>query len=173
VSASPASDGYDELTVFERTETGDAALAAPPPGLDRASLRLLTLIDGQRSLADLPRFARAGELDRIVAILCERGLVELRGQADLHDAQARQQRLADERAMLEHMKQQLRGVFNRELGHAGEIWEARVADCVSIEVLRQVLREAIDVLYFRGGGEPARRVVALVKPLFRQSPGSP
>jgi len=170
VNAGPAANGFDELAVFERTETGDAALAAPPPGLDRASLRLLMLIDGQRSLADLPRFARAGELDRIVGMLRRRGLVELRGKAALPDTQARQRRLASERAMLEDMKRQLRGVFNRELGHAGEIWEARVADCVSIEVLRQVLREAIDVLYFRGGGEPARRVVALVKPLFRQPP---
>ncbi len=170
MSVQPAPDDFDELTVFERTETGDAALAAPPPGLDRASLRLLTLIDGQRSLADLPRFARAGELDRIVGMLRERGLVAQRGQADLPDAQARQQQLASERAMLERMKGELRGVFNRELGHAGAVWEARVEDCVSIEVLRQVLREAIDVLYFRGGGEPARRVVALVKPLFRQPP---
>lgn len=170
MSARPASGDFDELTVFERTETGDAALAAPPPGLDRASLRLLTLIDGQRSLSDLPRFARSGELDRIVGLLRERGLVALRGQADLPDHQARQQRLASERATLEHMKRELRGVFNRELGQAGAVWEARVEDCVTVEVLRQVLREAIDVLYFRGGGEPARRVVALVKPLFRQSP---
>lgn len=170
MSARPTPGGFDELTVFERTETGDAALAAPPPGLDRASLRLLTLIDGQRSLSDLPRFARAGELDRIVGILRERGLVALRGQADLPDVQAQQQRRASERAMLAHMKRELRGVFNRELGHAGAVWEARVEDCVSIEILRQVLREAIDVLYFRGGGEPARRVVTLVKPLFRQSP---
>ncbi len=161
---------FDELTVFERTATGDAALAAPPPGLDRASLRLLTLIDGQRSLADLPRFARAGELDRLVAMLRGRGLVELRGQADQPDALARQRRIAADRAMLEQLKRELRGVFNRELGHAGEVWEARVQDCVSTEVLRQVLREAIDVLYFRGGDEPARRVVALVKPLFRQAP---
>ena len=170
MSARPTPGGFDELTVFERTETGDAALATPPPGLDRASLRLLTLIDGQRCLSDLPRFARAGELDRIVGKLRERGLVELRGQADLPDVQALQQRRASERAMLQHMKRELRGVFNRELGHAGAVWEARVEDCVSIEVLRQVLREAIDVLYFRGGGESARRVVALVKPLFRQSP---
>jgi hypothetical protein len=160
---------FDELTVFERTETGDAALVSPPPGLDRASLRLLTLIDGQRSLADLPRFARAGELDRLVEILRKRGLVELRGKAAQPDALARRQRLAEERAMLDQIKRELRGVFERELGHAGHVWEARVQDCVSIQVLRQVLREAIDVLYFRGGGEPARRVVALVKPLFRQS----
>lgn len=167
-----AGDGmreFDELTVFERTETGDAALAAPPPGLDRASLRLLTLIDGQRSLADLPRFARAGELDRLVSILRGRGLVALRGKVAQPDALARRQRIAAERAMLAQLKRELRGVFIHELGHAGEVWEARVQDCVSIEVLRQVLREAIDVLYFRGGGEPARRVVALVKPLFRQS----
>ena len=160
---------FDELAVFERTATGDAALVTPPPGLDRASLRLLTLIDGQRSLAHLPRFARAGELDRLVSILRGRGLVALRGKVAQPDALARRQRIAAERAMLAQLKRELRGVFIHELGHAGEVWEARVQDCVSIEVLRQVLREAIDVLYFRGGGEPARRVVALVKPLFRQS----
>src|SRR5690606_22240614 len=66
VNADTGARAFDELTVFERTATGDAALATPPPGLDRASLRLLTLIDGQRSLAELPRFARAGELDRLV-----------------------------------------------------------------------------------------------------------
>src|SRR5690606_21218674 len=135
--------------VVERTATGDAALVARPPGLDRASLRRLTLIDGQRSLADLPRFARAGELDRLVTILRGRGLVALRGKAAQPDALARRQRLSEERAMLAQLKGELRGVFIRELGHAGEVWEARVQDCVSIEVLRQVLREAIDVLYFR------------------------
>lgn len=169
MTTQPADPGFGERAVFERTPAGQAALASRPPGLDRASLRLLTLIDGERSVAELPRFARAGELARLVAGLHRRGFIVLLGEAERPDARERLQRLAEERAQLDQMKRELRGVFTRELGQAGEIWEARVEDCINLEVLRQVLREAIDVLYFRSGGEPARRVVALVKPLFRQS----
>jgi len=169
VSAPLPAGLHDERTVFERTAAGDAAVAAPPAQMDRASLRLLALIDGRRCLAELPRFARAGELDRIIGALLERGLVSRLGQAVVQNDDARRLRAARERALLVGVKRELDGVFRRELGAAGEVWEARVGDCVSPEVLRQVLREAIDVLYFRCGDEAARRVVALVKPLFRQS----
>jgi hypothetical protein len=36
-------------------------------------------------------------------------------------------------------------------------------------VLRRVLREAVDVVYYRNGESAARRIVAAVRPVFEQS----
>jgi hypothetical protein len=35
-----------------------------------------------------------------------------------------------------------------------------------MEVLRRVLREAVDVVYYRHGEASARRIVAAVRPVF-------
>ena len=49
------------------------------------------------------------------------------------------------------------------------IWEARIADCVSMEVLRRVLREAVDVVHARNGEQAARRVITAVRPIFESA----
>lgn len=163
----------DGLCIYARTARGDQLLAAPPHGFDRASLRLLSLIDGQRSFAALLRFARGDEVARIVARLEERNYIVRHCQARPPDEQTQREQLASNAALLAHMKEELAGIFSQELGTTGAIWEARIEDCVSLEVLRRVLREAIDTLYARGHDASAQRVIALVKPLFRRAhPGT-
>lgn len=166
----PAPGGTDDARrIFMRTESGGAMLRAERSGLSQAARRILILVDGQRCVAELPQFTRAGELERIVEDLRGRGLIRLVAFADTPDPDALRKRQREEQLQLVEIKRQLNGVFSSELGSAGRIWEARVDDCVSIEVLRRVLREAIDVLYFRSGDDAARRVVAVVKPLFSSS----
>lgn len=170
---SEATAGNSLERVFAKTDTGRRALLGQSVLLDQSARRILILVDGKRTLADLPQFARAGEIERIIDELTARGLIEQVGVAALPSADEQRRRRLAEQALLADVKAQLRGVFETELGAAGQIWEARVSDCVSADVLRRVLREAIDVLYFRSGEPAARRVVAMVKPLFRgTAPGS-
>ncbi len=159
--------------VFAKTDAGRRALLGQSVSLDQSARRILILVDGKRTLADLPQFARAGEIERIIDELVERGLIAQVGVAATPSADVQRQRRLAEQVLLADVKSQLRGVFEAELGAAGQIWEARVSDCVSADVLRRVLREGIDVLYFRSGEAAARRVVTLVKPLFRGAAPNP
>ena len=127
------------------------------------------LIDGKRCVGDLPDFARPGELGPILAELEAQRLVEVAGLADEPSEAQRRSRAAAEQARLDEAKRSLRGLFDGELGAAGHVWEARIADSVNMEVLRRALREAVDVVYFRSGEAAARRIVAAVRPLFEQA----
>ncbi|HMM52645.1 MAG: hypothetical protein LC136_10885 [Burkholderiales bacterium] len=163
----------DPRLVYARTADGDDESAEPRRELAPGERRILNAIDGQRCVGDLVQFARPGELGPILAELEARRLIEVVGLADEPSEAERRARASAEQALLERAKHGLRGVFGAELGAAGQVWEARVADCVSMEVLRRVLREAVDVVYFRSGEAAARRIVAAVRPVFEQARDRP
>ena len=93
-------------------------------------------------------------------------IVEASGIAEPPDEAGRLARQLAEQVALQSAKQRLHQLFEREFGPAGHVWDARVADCVNMEVLRRVLREAVDVVYYRHGEASARRIVAAVRPVF-------
>ena len=159
----------DPRLVYARTAEGHDEAAAPGGGIGPGARRILELIDGQRCVGDLQDFARPGELGPIIAELESQRLIEVTGIAEEPSEAHRRARASAELALLTQAKRTLRGLFDAELGTAGHVWEARVADCVSMEVLRRVLREAVDVVYFRSGEAAARRVVAAVRPVFEQA----
>lgn len=161
-------DGQSRL-IYARTAEGEQEIARLGRSLSQAALRVLLVIDGQRCVADLPPIVRPGELQPILAELEAQHLIEPIGLADPLSEAERRARLRAEHAALEAAKQRLHGLLEAELGPAGQIWEARIEDCVSMEVLRRVLREAVDVVFARRGGEAARRVVLAVRPFFEEA----
>lgn len=161
----------DPRLVYARTTDGHEEEAEPHRGLSPGARRILTAIDGQRRVGDLGQFVRTGELGPSLAELEGQRLAEVVGLADESSEAERRARASAEQALLDQAKRGLRGLFRAELGAAGHVWEARVADCVTMEVLRRVLREAVDVVYFRSGEAAARRIVAAVRPVFEQAQG--
>ncbi len=156
----------DARLIYARTDAGEAEAGEPALDIGQASRRILALIGGHRSVGDLAQFARPGELLAIVAELERHGLIEVVGVAREPSEVERRAQRAAEQALLGAAKKSLGGVFCSELGNAGQIWDARVADCVNMEVLRRVLREAVDVVNARNGEDAARRIIAAVRPIF-------
>jgi hypothetical protein len=157
--------------IYARTAAGEAEVAARQLPLTSSARRLLVLIDGRRAVALLSNFVRAGELDALASELLSHGLIEAIGIAELPDEAGRMARLLAEQAALQAAKRRLQRLFEVELGAAGHVWDARVADSVNLEVLRRVLREGVDVVFYRSGEAAARRIVAAVRPVFDQIRG--
>lgn len=159
---------FDPRLVFTKTDAGATEVAARTLKLTTSERRILILLDGRRRLADLPSFARPGELEPIVDRLEAAGLIALAGIADdpaASDAEARRQR---ERAVQSRIQAALDGAFEREIGAAGLIFEARLRDCLNLEVTRRVLREAIDQVERMRGREAAERILARVRPVYAE-----
>ncbi|MGD9942633.1 MAG: hypothetical protein AB7L76_17070 [Burkholderiaceae bacterium] len=155
--------------IYARTAEGEQQLARQGRELSQPARRVLLVIDGQRCVADLPPIVRPDELRPILAELEAQRLIEPIGLADPLSETERRARLRAEHAALEAAKKRLRGLLDAELGPAGQIWEARIEDCVSMEVLRRALREAVDVVQARRGNDAARRIVLAVRPFFDEA----
>ncbi len=158
----------DPRLVFAKTESGAAEVAARAHKLSISERRILILLDGRRRLADLPPFARPGELAPIVDRLESCGLIALAGIAEDVAPREDDLRRQKERAVQARLLTALDGAFEREVGAAGLILEARLRDCVNLEVFRRVLREAIDTVERMRGREAAERLLVLVRPLYAE-----
>jgi hypothetical protein len=156
----------DPRLVFAKTPDGVAEVAARSHALSAASRRILILIDGRRRLSDLPPFARAGELEPIVDDLEARGLIALAGIADDPLEEERLARERHDRESLARLKQDLQGVFAKALGPAGAVLDARLRDCIGMDPLRVLLREAIDTVQRERGRPAAERIIARARPAF-------
>jgi len=161
----------DPRLIYARTADGHDEAGEPRRELTPGARHILAAIDGQRCVGDLGLFARSGELGPCLAELEGQHLVEVAGLADEPSEAERRARASAEQVLLDQAKRGLHGLFGAELGTAGHVWEARVADSVNMEVLRRVLREAVDVVYFRSGEAAARRIVTAVRPVFEQARG--
>lgn len=156
----------DPRLVYARTIAGDDETSACSRDIAHSSRRILALIDGLRRVGDLAAFARPGELGSALAELERHALIEVIGVAAEPSASERRAREIAEQRMLDEAKRRLRGAFADELGTAAHVWQARAADSVNMEVLRRVLREAVDVVQTRRGEAAARRVLEAVRPIF-------
>ena len=154
--------------IYQRTEAGESLLRAGSNVLGHVARRILPMIDGRRRIADLPETARPGDLEAAITELQTQGLIRFTGRVEPVSNEERARQKADDHALLTRVKADLTGMFAREMGQAGEIWDARVRDSVNLVILRRVLREGIDVAYFRAGSDAARNLVAAVRPLFKQ-----
>jgi hypothetical protein len=161
---------FDQRVVYVKTAAGSKEVLARKLSLNPAERRILIIIDGKRSVAELPDFARPGEIVSILASLSQKGLIQVSGMYDLPDAEQIAKLKQEEMLKLERIKTELEGVFERELGVAGQVWDARLSDSVTLDVVRTVLREAIDVLFSRAGEPAARRVIASVRPILYPAP---
>lgn len=154
--------------IYARTAAGEAETTARRCDLSPSARRMLILIDARRTVGLLSQFARVGEFDGLAEELLALGLIEAAGLADAPDEAAHRARQVAERAALLAARKRLQGVFGAQLGVDGHVWDARVADCVNVEVLRRVLREGVDAVVYRHGNVAARSIVAAVRPVFEQ-----
>lgn len=153
----------DPRFVYARTPQGEAVLQDASHALSVQGRRLLGLIDGRRTLAQLPLNVRPDELPMRLEELLMQGLIALSGIREPAPAAAAEGH--DPR--LEDFKRRIAGAVERELGAAGSVLEARLQDCVNLTVMRTVMREVIDRVRERGGDEKASRLASAAQSAAR------
>ena len=154
--------------IYLRTSKGDDELRERARELANGSRRILRLIDGRRTVGDLTPLARPGELEQILEGLLGQGLVEL---GRVLKAPTEQEVREQERKMREEvltMQRSMAGMFERELGPDGLVLDARLQDCVNLDVFRRVLRDLIGTLGRRGGEEAASRALEQVRAIYAE-----
>jgi hypothetical protein len=149
----------DPRLVYGKTAAGMSEVTNRSEALSPGARRMLILIDGRRSLAQLPGNTRPGELPRLVEELLHAGLIALSGIVE--ELPPGWNDVRDPR--LEDFKQRVQGAVERELGPAGRVLEARLQDCVNMTVMRSVMREIIDLVRRRASEEAAGRVAAVAQ----------
>lgn len=159
----------DSRLVYTKTPAGAAEITERRHGLSQPARRILILVDGQRRLGDLLAFSRAGELVELIGQLEALGLVTLAGIADTLTREELRERAQQEQAAIARVKQELEGAFEQELGDAGQVLDARIADSVNLEVIRTILRDAIDTVQSRKGERAARALAERLRPLLAQA----
>lgn len=155
-------DGRDQPNprmVFSLTETGTQTLKNPRRIMSTPARRLLNLLDGRRSLGEMPAIVRPADMTVALKELISADMIALTGIArpdgEVMDSQAERK--------LKAIKRALAGAFEAELGPQASVLEARVQDCVSLAVLRNVLRELIDVVSVRKNAAAANRIATRVR----------
>jgi hypothetical protein len=73
--------------IYSKTAKGVAEVATRSGALTPAMRRVLIMVDGRRTAAELELVARDGEFERIIAALLEKGMIEQTGtvEADIPD----------------------------------------------------------------------------------------
>jgi hypothetical protein len=146
----------DPRLVYGKTAAGMSEVTNRTDSLSPGARRMLILIDGRRSLAQLPGNTRPGELPKLVEELLAAGLIALSGIVE--ELPPGWNDVRDPR--LEDFKRRVQGSVERELGPAGRVLEARLQDCVNMTVMRSVMREVIELVRRRSDEDAARRVAA-------------
>lgn len=149
----------DPRMVFAKTLAGSEAVRSRSHRLSLPARRLLMLLDGRRSLSQLPSIVRPGEVPTLLRELESQGMITLTGLVDVDDPSTR----VHPDIKMAQVKRSLAGVFEQELGQQASVLEARVQDCVNLLVLRNVLREVIALVAQRKDADAADRIAALVK----------
>ncbi|MDO4683019.1 MAG: hypothetical protein Q4B17_09580 [Lautropia sp.] len=150
-------DGRDRPNprmVFSLTETGTHTLKHPKRFMSTPARRLLGLLDGRRSLGEIPAIVRPADLPEALKELIARDMIALTGiSRDAPPANDPQAELK-----LQAIKRALAGAFEAELGPNASVLEARIQDCVNLQVLRNVLREVINLVSVRKNPAAAHRI---------------
>ena len=141
-------DGRDQPNprmVFSLTETGMETVNNPRRIMSTPARRLLGLLDGRRSLGEMPAIVRPADLPEALKELISRDMIALTGIAR-HDAAP-----TDPQSELKLQ------------GPDASVLEARVQDCVNLHVLRHVLRELINLVGQRKNPAAAHRIATRVR----------
>jgi hypothetical protein len=148
----------DSRLVYAKTEAGVKEITARSLGLSQGARRVLILLDGKRALSQLPGFVRPGDLVSIIDQLESASLVTLIGISDTAPGDQNQ-----ELETLNRLKPRFKEMFARELGSVGKVFDARVHDAVTLDVMRAALREGIDYIKEYADPNTARRMVDYVR----------
>jgi hypothetical protein len=150
----------DDKRVYTKTAKGVAEVAARGGTLSLTARRILIMVDGKRSVAELAPLARPGEIDGLIATLEAQGFIQ-RMQGD--DAAARPMARSldvptvagvevhslgtepgEERALLtldEAKRRAVRALTDR-LGPDAEVISMRIEQARTADELRDRIREA-------------------------------
>lgn len=138
----------DDRLIFAKTAKGLAEITARSGTVSMGARRVLIMVDGKRTVADLAPLARPGEIGAILEQLEAQGLVQIAQgapaptqagtQADAHDD------LAEDRlvASFEAIKRRAVRDLSDRLGPDSEVIAMRIEQCRTTEDLRQRLHEA-------------------------------
>lgn len=139
----------DDQLIYAKTARGLAEVNARSGAVPLSARRVLIMIDGKRTLAELAPFARVGEIGAIVQQLEAQGLVHVGGatsaQASLAHAPASDtaEELSDRLvANFESVKRRAVRELSDRLGPDAEVMAVRIEHCRNTEELRQRLQEA-------------------------------
>jgi hypothetical protein len=140
----------DERLVYAKTPKGAAEVTARSGGLSLAARRVLIMVDGKRTVAELAPLARPGEIATILEALETHGFVQPVNSAAVRAAAAEPagaesgDELADERlvATLEAVKRRAVRELSDRLGPDAEVMAVRIEQCRTPDELRQRLHEA-------------------------------
>jgi len=146
----------DERLVFAKTHEGHAEVRARSSGLSLAARRVLIMVDGTRSVAELSPLLRPGEIDAVLSHLESMRLVQ---RVDFDVPYHREEAAADDPAhgmahgadpgveephlaTLDGAKRRAVRELNERLGPDAEIMAIRIEHCRNVDELRDRLREA-------------------------------
>jgi hypothetical protein len=148
----------DPRLVYAKTEAGAVEITARSLGLSQSLRRVLILLDGKRAISQLPGFVRPGDVAHLIDALEIQGLITLSGISETAPVN---ESLDNE--LLARMRPRFKDMFSREIGVVGKVFDARLNDAVSMDVLRTVLREGIDYIKENIDPNAARRVIDYVR----------
>jgi len=167
------SNAPDPRLVFAKTPLGSDEMTQRALGLSNAARRVLILVDGKRRLLDITPFVRPGEIEGIVEELQALGLIALAGIADALTDEELRERERRQRDALRALQRALAGAFARELGQEGLVLDARVRDCVDMDVARRLLRDAVETVARRRGEKAAERLLRTIRTHYARFSGHP
>ena len=167
----------EDTAIYRKTEKGQQEVDERAFGLEKHFRRLLILVDGQRSTAELSVYIRAGEFEGTLAHLVAEGFVEAVGGGEESSGAARAPAANDPvifagikiRAMTE-IRSQLRGRF----GPIADVMVAEINACPTPLALREKLRTMEEALVRLVGQEEgvalARQIGSELTRLVPKSP---
>lgn len=166
----------DDTTVYTKTAQGATEVAARGAGLSLTQRRVLIMVDGKRTVAELAPYAKPGELTDVLTLLEGLALVERIGGAPPPSAPptppapaaaaavaspvaaaARGDLETDDRNVItleEARRRAVRGLIDR-VGPDGEVLAERIERARTIDELRERLREAERMVAGFRGAEAA------------------
>jgi hypothetical protein len=139
----------DDRLVYAKTPKGVAEVSSRSGAVSLAARRVLIMIDGKRTVADLAPLARTGEISNIIE--------QLEAQGFVHAAHASApaippaappaevpEELGEDRlaASFEAIKRRAVRELSDRLGPDAEVMAVRIEHCRNTEELRQRLHEA-------------------------------
>jgi hypothetical protein len=149
----------DERLIFSKTSKGVAEVAARSAALSLAARRILIMVDGKRTIADLAVLLKPGEIDDVLNALETQGFIVRSGGDAAARAATRPLDVPtmsgpldvntvggefEERNLLTLEEAKRRGVRELldRLGPDGETMSMRIEQCRNADELRERLREA-------------------------------
>ena len=135
----------DLASIYRKTEKGKKEVSERPYVLEGQARRLLIMIDGQRSSAELAVYVRAGEFESTLERLLSEGYVETAGEGD--PARVARAPAADDPEVFTGLRIWAETeIRSRISGRMADLLVQEIDGCASALELREKLRAIEDSL---------------------------